>query len=146
MGVTLRNKEDSIGIDLGYYGFYKLRQKVADLAGDDIGEHYRNLNQVPIYDTANRMRFLKEYNAKTYELDKKYEGKRTHILNFLYASDCEGTLSVEGCKSLYEVIKNYDDDVLSKFQAENSHLSRWGMNALLAEHSFVNEEYDIIYT
>lgn len=53
MGVTLRNKEDSIGIDLGYYGFYKLRQKVADLAGDDIGEYYRNLNQVPIYDTAN---------------------------------------------------------------------------------------------
>lgn len=112
MGVTLRNKEDYIGIDLGYYGFYKLRQKVADLAGDDIGKHYRKLNQVPIYDTAERMRFLKEYNAKTHELDKKYEGKRTHILDFLYASDCGGTLSVEGCQSLYEVIKNYDDDVL----------------------------------
>ncbi len=112
MGVTLRNKEDYIGIDLGYYGFYKLRQKVADLAGDDIGEHYRKLNQVPIYDTAERMRFLKEYNAKIDELDRKYEGNRTHILDFLYASDCGGTLSVEGCKSLYEVIKNYDDDVL----------------------------------
>lgn len=36
--------------------------------------------------------------------------------------------------------------VLSKFQAENSHLCRWGMNALLSERLFISEEYDIIYT
>lgn len=41
MGVTVKSKNYSI--DLGYGGFNKLRTKVAELTGDEIGQHYRKL-------------------------------------------------------------------------------------------------------
>ena len=33
------------------------------------------------------------------------------ILCFLYASDCEATMGEDVCKKLYEIIKDYDDDI-----------------------------------
>ena len=36
----------------------------------------------------------------------------SNILDFLYESDCDGIMDVPHCRSIYEVIKNYDDDIL----------------------------------
>lgn len=110
MGITLESKNKSI--DLGYGGFMSLRTKVAELAADDIGKHYRKLSTAPssIFE-AEHKEFFKEYDKKIVELDEKYKGEMNCILHFLYASDCEAEMELDVCEKLYEVIKDYDDDI-----------------------------------
>lgn len=111
MGITIESKNCSI--DMGYGGFNNLRTKVAKLAADDIGEHYNKLNDsVSIFGEEARKKFFDEYNKKIAELDKKYNYEMSEVLDFLYASDCDAEMSVDVCKKLYEVIKDYDDNVL----------------------------------
>ena len=97
MGVTIKSKSRSI--DLGGGGFRRLRTKVAELAAPDIFEHYKKLGEGMWY--PNRKAFFKDYDEKIAELDKKYKGKMSDILDFLYESDCDA-----------EVIKDYDDNIL----------------------------------
>lgn len=110
MGVTISSKNKSI--DLGCGGFLRLRTKIAELAGADIGEHYKKLNKAPIFDEEERQKFFDKYDKKILEIDEKYKGEMTDILIFLYASDCKAEIPVEMCKKIYEIIKDYDDDIL----------------------------------
>lgn len=110
MGVTLESKNKSI--DLGYFGFNKLRTKIAELTERDIFEHYKELiegNHISDYEERNK--FFKKYDTETDRLDKKYDYKYNPILHFLYASDCGSEMDIDVCKELYEIIKDYDDDV-----------------------------------
>ena len=47
MGVTLRSINYSI--DLGYFGFYNLRRRVAELVSPEMGEHYEEIRHAPIF-------------------------------------------------------------------------------------------------
>lgn len=98
-------------MDLGYGGFMRLRTKIAELVGDDVGEHYRKLVTAPssIFEKDHEA-FFDAYDKKIAELTEKYSSKLRYIFDFLYASDCEAEISLEVCKELYEVIKDYDDD------------------------------------
>ena len=60
----------------------------------------------------NRKTFFEDYDAKIAELDKKYEGNMSDILDFLYEGDCNAEMDADHCRSIYEVIKDYDDDIL----------------------------------
>lgn len=108
MGVTIKSSKHSI--DLGGGGFKRLRTKVAELAAPDIFEHYKKLDEY--LRSPNRKTFFEDYDAKIAELDKKYEGKMSDILDFLYESDCNAEMDADHCRSIYEVIKDYDDDIL----------------------------------
>lgn len=108
MGVTIESKSRSI--DLGGGGFRRLRTKIAELAAPDIFEHYKKLDMGLM--SPNRKAFFEDYDTKIAELDKKYEGKMSDILDFLYESDCDAEMDANHCRSIYEVIKNYDDDIL----------------------------------
>ena len=108
MGVTIRSPHYSI--DLGYFGFERLRQKIADLTAEDIGEHYRAL----LGGAAGKEQdvWIEEYNRKTEELAEKYKGRYNKILNFLYAPDCDGKATYGTCKDILKVIGVYDDNIL----------------------------------
>ena len=111
MGVTIESKNHAI--DMGYGGFRMLRIKVAELTVPDIFEHYKkSMDGMRLYDADERKAFYKSYNTKIAELDKKYKGKMSNILDFLYESDCDGIMDVPHCRSIYKVIKDYDDDIL----------------------------------
>lgn len=111
MGVTINSKNKSI--DLGYGGFDNLRTKVAELINEEIAEHYKKCkSSMFIFGEDKRKEFFKKYNAETERLDKKYDYKYNYVLHFLYACDCGATMEVDVCKEVYEVIKDYDDDVL----------------------------------
>lgn len=111
MGVTIESPNYSI--DMGYGGFNNIRKKVADLAGADIGQHYRGLETAPMFDfVGERTAFFKAYDAETQRISQKYHGEKDGILNFLYKPDSGSTLSAEDCKQVYEIIKDYDDDIL----------------------------------
>lgn len=108
MGVTIKSSKHSI--DLGCGGFKRLRTKIAELAAPDIFEHYKKLDEH--LRSPNRKAFFEDYDAKIAKLDEKYEGKMSDILDFLYESDCGAEMDVNHCRSIYEVIKDYDDDIL----------------------------------
>ena len=55
------------------------------------------------FDIKNRVISLHNYNE-----DKV----RDVVLDFLFASDAGGKVSAKGCKRLYKIIKDYDDDIL----------------------------------
>lgn len=111
MGITIESKNHAI--DLGYVGFRTLRVKIAELAAPDIFEHYKkSMDGMQMYDEDERKSFYESYNAKTAELDRKYNGRMSDILDFLYESDCSAEMDVSHCRSIYEVIKDYDDDIL----------------------------------
>ena len=111
MGVTIKSKSRSI--DLGGGGFRRLRTKVAELAAPDIFEHYKkSIDGMRLYDENERKAFYKSYNAKIAELDRKYNGRMSDILDFLYESDCDAEMDADHCRSIYEVIKDYDDNIL----------------------------------
>ena len=91
--VTIESKNHSI--NLGGGGFICLRTKVAELAAPDIFEHYKkSMDGMRLYDDDKRKAFYKSYNAKITELDKKYKGKMSNILDFLYESDCDGIMDM----------------------------------------------------
>ena len=109
MGLTINSKNHSI--DLSYSGFYRLRLKVAELTAPDIYEHYKKLNDWRYVLVSKGENFSTEYDKKIVELDEKYDGKYTQVLEFLYTSDSHGEADSEHCKSVYEIIKDYDDDI-----------------------------------
>lgn len=108
MGITIESKNRSI--DVGFFGFYRLRTVVAKLAAEDIGEHYEKLNEGTLLFGSSKDKFFEEYDRRINELSEIHNGEKDGILTFLYASDCEAEISVEICKDVYEVIKDYDDN------------------------------------
>lgn len=109
MGLTISSPNFSI--DMGCGGFRNLRNKVAELIGKQIGEHYSYLDKEMFLSGLERKKFLDEYNKKLSEIADKY--KISHwILDFLYAPDCNAKISFGKCKQIYKVIENYDDNIL----------------------------------
>ena len=110
MGVTIENSKYSI--DMGYGGFKALRTKVAELTTPDIYKHYRELDEAfSIFDKNERKIFFDKYDAKIEELSTKYDGKYDPVLDFLYASDCSGSITSDVCEAIYDIVKDYDDDI-----------------------------------
>lgn len=50
------------------------------------------------------------YVKKKEEICEKQENKK--ILDFFHISDCKDEIDSDTCKVLWDIIKNYDDDVL----------------------------------
>ena len=109
MGVTIESKNFSI--DLGYGGFLRLRTKVAELTAPDIFEYYKHLTDGMFKMGEDREAFFEKYNKKTAELEEKYNDEKSDIFDFLHESDCGGKIDLQHCKSIYKVIKDYDDNI-----------------------------------
>ena len=107
MGITIDGPTKAI--DLGCSGFARLRLKVAELTGEDIHKHYAYLIQ-------NMHKMQKEdfdrYDAETEKISENHNGEIDLILDFLYAPDVGATVSADTCSAIYEVVKDYDDNIL----------------------------------
>ena len=106
MSITMNSKHYQI--DFGYGSFLMLRKKVAELTNEEIGEHYKYLDKATT--CHDRVKFFEDYNKKIEELDDKFEGKYSGVLDFLYATDCSAKLSADVCANIYDIIKFHDKD------------------------------------
>ena len=109
MGVTIKSKNYSA--DMGYNGFNRLRLKVAELTNSELFEHYKELNDAMFLHGESRDIFFQNYNKKISEIEENYNIKRG-VLDFLYASDCNGYIPFTKCKHILSVINNYNDYAL----------------------------------
>lgn len=104
MGLTLQSK--NYETEIGYGGFFNLRHTVAKLISPEVGELYSSL-----MDSFCDKEFIKKYNKRLSELSKEYNHKYDKVIDFLNMPDCDGIIWAKTCRDIYEIIKNYDDDI-----------------------------------
>ena len=111
MGVTIKCKKTGREMDMGYFGFFKLRAKVAELVGSEVGEHYKKLDDILGIPYPERENVLKSYDDET---ERLVENKvlPIKIADFLYQSDCDGKIRYVACKEILKVIGDYDNGVI----------------------------------
>jgi len=98
MGVCLRSKNKSV--DMGYFSFNRLRQRLADMLSDEWSKHYALVHDSCMWSNEQ----AKAYDAKTnamYADEKKW---RRLAIVFLYKPDTGGKLGRKGCKSLAKLM------------------------------------------
>lgn len=114
MGVTIRSK--NFGIDLGYFGFFRLRRKIAELISEDAGIHYEELShpsQPLFFKTKDEEdEYWKKYDEVTECIVSKCPKNIHKVFDFLYESDVEGSVTYGTCKQILDVIGDYDDDII----------------------------------
>lgn len=106
MGISIGNCKHSI--DMTYGGFYRLRNKIAELLNEDFGKLYHEWTDISPYNTMTD----EQGNERLAQLyaDHKIKDEDDVILDFLFQSDCAGKVSYQVCKKLYKVVEDYDDD------------------------------------
>lgn len=112
MGITLKCKKTDRYLDMGYFGFNRLREKVAELVGEPFASHYKKLStsQYVFSFGETRDKLFAAFDAETEDMLKR-KVISVKVASFLLQSDCEGKLRYGGCIDLLKVIKDYDDDV-----------------------------------
>lgn len=116
MGVNLysNSKKVTQEFNMSYGGFFLLRSQIANAFDKEFGEHYSQLLKASCSLSGSTEAFNKKMNQIL--ADKRFNGK-DDILDFFFASDCEGIISYQTCKKLYDIIK--DVDFQSGFQYGN---------------------------
>lgn len=110
MGITISSKRHSC--DMGYGGFGKFRNAVAEKISGEFHKHYLSLSSSEAMFSFGdeRAAYFKKYDATTNDYIE--QGIVTiEVANFLYQSDCEGKVDRKQAKQIYELIKEYDDDI-----------------------------------
>ncbi len=104
MGITLTANNSKYSFDMGSGGFFNLRANIADLFDKQFGEHYRKLtkcfDQIE-YEEHDRI-------ANKILSHPRFKDEDADIIDFLYASDCEGKINYRTCGKLHELIKDHD--------------------------------------
>lgn len=111
MGVTIKCKKTGREMDIGYFGFFKLRAKVAELVDSEVGEHYKKLDDILDIPSPAKEHALKSYDYATEELIESKE-LSIKIADFLYQSDGEGKIRYGACKEILKVIGDYNNGVI----------------------------------
>ena len=101
MGVTIHATNSTTSFDCGGGGFFNLRKNVALAWDEEFGEHYATLAGCNDYEA---------FDKKTLEIisDERFKDEDQDILDFLFASDCEGKITHKTCKKIYDLIKDID--------------------------------------
>lgn len=112
MGLTLRCKKTNLSMDMGYGGFMRLRNKVAELIGEPFASHELQLSTgrvISLYGEE-RDRFYEKFNAETERMIKRRQVS-IKMVHFLHQSDCGGSIRYGACAELLRIIGDYDDNV-----------------------------------
>ena len=101
MGVSITATNSKYNFDTGAFGFFNLRKNIALALDKDFGNHYEKLiychtkDDYEIFDrVSNRLAARKKLDCD--------------ILDFLFMSDIEGSISYRTCKKIYDLIKDID--------------------------------------
>lgn len=136
MGLTLESK--NVRFDMGYGGFRDFRLLVAKAASEELHEHYNNLLTTLMagLEKEKRDELVSRYDAKIDQLVSKGVAS-TEVVDFLYSSDCEGELKKEDAVKIYELIKDFDDDIKIGYHGRPDCATMADMKRLLSGDSDV---------
>lgn len=100
MGITIRAKNSSVDFYLSYTAFFRLRTMIARNYNYAFGELYSKMHELDTFD--------QDMNDLLSD-DKSFPEKDYPLLDFFFASDCEGKCNYKVCKRIYDLIKDEDD-------------------------------------
>lgn len=116
MGVTISCKKTGRSIDMGAFGFLRLRRKVSELqAGpfhkvyEEVCTWYPGLNGETAEEFDDRVNNCIEEMLNTEDKSQRPDIK---IIDFLLQSDVKGCIHYGACKNILKVIGDYDDNIL----------------------------------
>jgi hypothetical protein len=103
MGVTITATKSSYSFDMGCGGFFDLRQNIAHILNEELGEVYETLIH------CHSREAFEEHDRRAGRVITKYDLDRySGVLDFLYSSDCGGSANYKVCKQIYDLIKDVD--------------------------------------
>lgn len=108
MGVSISATNSKYSFDMGGGSFFDLRKNIAYVLNEELGKVYESL----IY--CHCKADFEEHDRKANEIITKYDLERySGVLDFVYGSDCGGSVNYKACKQIYDLIK--DEDFGDKF-------------------------------
>lgn len=109
MGFSLTATNSKYSFSGGYGGFALLRQNIANAWDTEFGDHYATLRMCfreSDYDAFNKE--AERILSKERFADGGEKSNDQDIVDFLFASDCAGSISYKTCKKIYDIIKDID--------------------------------------
>lgn len=102
MGICLTSRKSSYSFEMGYCGFNNLRTNICKIFDKELGEVYA--------DTLFALNDSQSYTKRVNEIlkDERFKDEDKDILDFLFASDCDGKCSYKTAKKIYDLIKDID--------------------------------------
>lgn len=110
-GLSITANNSQYSFDCGYGGFFNLRKNVALAFDEELGKHYSSMSAC-IYDEDYKM-----FDAKTNNIlaDPRFSDADNDVLDFLFASDCDGSISYRTAKKIANLLSaNYQQLDLGK--------------------------------
>lgn len=105
MGLTITSKikDCKIHLDGGYSILHTIRIEVAKLYDEEFGQLYEEY-----FTNSMTKEECNLYISKMNELlkDDRFKDEDTDLLEFLFASDCEGKIGYKTCKKVYDLLKD----------------------------------------
>lgn len=107
MGVTIKSTDKMEDLSISYSSFNELREAIALVYDEEFGKGYKEYGDC--------FRFARSEPADCEKIfdNLKEMAKTKHlkasIFNFLWKSDCDGSISETTCKDLYDLIKDTDN-------------------------------------
>ena len=104
MGVTITATNSKYSFDMGVGGFLSLRVNIAKAMDRELGEHYATMSFCWRKDEWDA------FDARTNEIlaDSRFSEEDGDWLDFLFASDTEGSISHKTCKKILDAIRDVD--------------------------------------
>jgi len=132
MGITISSKRHSF--DMGYGGFGRFRNVVAEKVNDDFYKHYLELSSPDAMFSVgdSRKEFFEQYDATTRECVNQ-SIVTEEVANFLYQSDCGGKIDRKQAKQIYELIKECDDNMSFGYVGRSDCTKMSGMKKIFAD-------------
>ena len=136
MGITISSKR--YGCDMGYGGFGRFRDIVAQNTTNEVYEHYSLLSSptVMFLSGDKRKEYFAAYDKKTKELIEQGE-LTAEVANFLYQSDCGGNIDRKQAKQIFELIKACDDEIVFGYIGRNDCAKMLDMKKIFSDNTKV---------
>jgi len=111
MGITISSKR--YACDMGYGGFARFRNVVAEQVSYNFYNHYILLSDSSVMFLFGKERdtFFKSYDATTVKFIEEYEVTED-VVDFLLQTDSNGKIDRKQAKQIFELIKDCDNDTL----------------------------------
>lgn len=102
MGICLTSRKSNIEFRMGYGGFNILRTNICRAFDEELAEVYA--------DTLFAWKDPRGYMSKINEIlkDERFKDEDKDIIDFFFASDCDGKCGYKTCKKIYNLIKDID--------------------------------------
>lgn len=104
MGVCITANNSKYSFEMGAGGFFNLRKNIALAFDPEFGAHYSSLLH------CHTQSEHEEFDRKTNAIlsDPRFREEDADILDFLFASDCDGKVRYRTCGKIYRLIKDID--------------------------------------